>query len=109
MTPKITLPWVKVLDDYSGGLQCIRCGGTDHGYKFPNSPGANMKAARDFQEKHKDCKKTGPVWECVNPVCPVKSDKCKTETEPKNKSGICRRAQNDGQKFYMIYKEVLSQ
>jgi hypothetical protein len=55
MSPKITLPWIKVLDDYLGGLVCNRCGAKDDRYKFPNSPGANMKAARDFQDKHKDC------------------------------------------------------
>lgn len=56
MTPKITMPWVKVLDNYSGGLVCERCGASDDTYKFPNSPGANMKAARDFQNEHKNCK-----------------------------------------------------
>lgn len=55
MTPKITLSWVKVIDNYSGGLKCLRCGATDPNYKFPNSPGGNMKAARDFQDKHKNC------------------------------------------------------
>jgi hypothetical protein len=55
MSPKISLAWIKVIDDYSGGLVCNRCGAKDDRYKFPNSPDANKKVARDFQNKHKNC------------------------------------------------------
>ena len=97
---------VIINDPQKGGFKCLNCGVVDNSFTFPVSKTELESKRRVFMAQHKDCKKAGPVWECINPMCPVKSEKCVSAKEPVNKNGKCRRAKVQGQDFHTIWQEV---